>query len=92
MRRRAELLLLIAFLLSFQTRIVAQLLSSATSRPDDKDAITCVPDPAAAQQSGQEITIAELVIEGDPHLSLAEREQIVSSLKQRTYVGNADDD
>ena len=91
MRRRAELLLLIVYLLCFQTRIGAQLLSSITDRPDDKDAITCVHASAAAQRSGQEITIAELVIEGDPHLPLAEQEQIVSSLKQQTYVGSPDE-
>lgn len=56
--------------------------------PEPRTCHESLSDPQG--RSGSIVTIAELRLDGDLRVPIADREQIVASLKQRTYTGEAD--
>jgi hypothetical protein len=86
--RLAELVVLsAAYAFCCHSLVWAQLAVSPSP-----DTSTCRPRSSSIekQPSDPQVTVADLLLEGDLHMAYADQEQISASLKRRTYRGSAD--
>ena len=86
--RLAQAGFVIAWALSCQSSLHAQTAVAATN-PEPQN-VDCSPSSLHEHQSGPEITIAELMFEGDLRMPVSNQNEIATSFEQRTYRGKRD--
>jgi outer membrane protein assembly factor BamA len=79
----------IAWALSCQTPLHAQTVTAATN-PEIQN-LKCFASSFDEHQSGPEVTIAELMFEGDLRMPVSSQNEIATSFEQRTYRGKTDE-
>jgi hypothetical protein len=84
-RRLAEARLVIAWALSCQPPLHAQTVVAATN-PEIQN-VNCFPRSLHEHQPSREVTIAELMFEGDLRTPVSNQNEIATFLEQRTYRG-----
>jgi len=81
-------LLYAAYFLGCNSLMSAQLAQAALAKT--QNAGVCRPSSSSVgeQSSSPQVTVAELLLEGDLHMAISEQERIAASLKRREYSGS----
>jgi len=86
---RVQAGLVLACVLSCYPAIHAQAVVPGRD-PEIQEVRDCFPFSSSEHQPGPEVTIAELIFEGDLRMPISDQDEIATSLKQRTYQGEPD--
>jgi surface antigen-like variable number repeat protein len=90
--RLAELVVLSAgYAFCCHSLVWAQLgVSAASSASTDNSACGLASSSIEKRPSDPQVTVTDLLLEGDLHMAYADQEQIIASLKRARYSGSAD--
>jgi hypothetical protein len=81
-------LLYAAYFVGCHSLMSAQLAQPALAKTQNVG--VCLPSSSSVgeQSSSPQVTVAELLLEGDLHMAISEQERIAASLKRREYSGS----